>query len=56
MSERNADDRLEGKNETVGGLVIKKKKTVDDEKTSEPSGKSGFAVTILIMLVFAEVC
>uniref|UniRef100_A0A8R1IKP9 Uncharacterized protein n=1 Tax=Caenorhabditis japonica TaxID=281687 RepID=A0A8R1IKP9_CAEJA len=39
MSEKRADDRLEGTNDTFGGLVIKKKKVDGDEKP-EPSGKS----------------
>ena len=40
MSEKHADDRLEGSNDTFGGLVIKKKKVDgNDSKPSESSGK-----------------
>ncbi|EGT33582.1 CBN-MOG-1 protein [Caenorhabditis brenneri] len=41
MSEKRADDRLEGSNDTFGGLVIKKKKVDgDSSKPQESSGRS----------------
>ncbi|ULU01767.1 hypothetical protein L3Y34_001812 [Caenorhabditis briggsae] len=40
MSKKQADDRLEGSNDTFGGLVIKKKK-VEGDDSKQPAASSG---------------